>query len=338
MIKIDAKTLITAPDIETFVKEFIPLYIKEVEAILNGAVVPDIDTSFECMGRRIRANIYCGKSGINMALRILADKIPTSDELKLPPSVKNLAEFPDGLVVIVGTAGSGKSTTLASIINIINHTKHVNIITIEDPIEYIYEEDKARIEQRDVKIHTPDFKEAVRGAMRQNPDVLLVGELRDLEAISSALTLAEAGNLVFCTLHAKSVPGTIDRIIDVFPAESQEQIRVQLSSVLRGIVHQRLVPDLRGGRVPLTEILMVDNVVSGMIRQRQKSNSIRDHLRSQKLSGSVHLVDNVVWLCRNNNLSLESIKSILSNDDYNLAKSILSNGKTGKLLFGGDSI
>lgn len=330
----NGQTFVAFPDLKEFVKEYIPRCLKQFGDMSNGALVPDIDTSFECLGRRIRANIYNGANGINLALRILSDEIPTTTELKLPPSVKNFAELPNGLVIVVGTTGSGKSTTLASIINIINHTKYVNIITIEDPIEYIYSEDKARIVQREVGTHTPDFNEAVRGSMRQDPDVLLVGELRDLQTISSALTLAETGHLVFCTLHAKSVTDTIDRIIDVFSAEGQEQIRVQLSSVLRGIIHQRLVPDLSGGRVPLTEILVVDDVVSGMIRQKQKSNSIRDYLRSQKFGGSVHLVDNVVWLCKNNCLSLESVKNVLSSDDFTLAKSILASGDKNRFVIG----
>jgi len=318
-----------------FVKKYLPKCTEAFENMEKGGVSSDIDTSFECLGRRMRVNIYNGLDGINMALRLLSDKIPTVDELKLPPSVKTLAEFPNGLVIVVGTTGSGKSTTLASILNIINHNKCVNIITIEDPIEYIYQEDKSRIVQREVGTHTPSFDEAVRGAMRQDPDVLLVGELRDLKTISSALTLAETGHLVFCTLHAKSVTDTIDRIIDVFPSDGQEQIRVQLASVLKAVVHQRLVQDTSGGRVPLTEILMVDDVVSGMIRQKQASNSMRDHLRTQKQGGSVHLVDNAVWLCRGGYLSLENVKPILSSDDYSLAKSILASGGKGRFTFGG---
>ncbi len=303
------------------------------ENMMNN-VTTDIDTSFDCLGRRLRANVYKGLSGVNIALRLLGEKIPTIEELKLPSSIVNLAKFKSGLVIVVGTTGSGKSTTLASIIDIINHTEQVNVLTIEDPIEYIYKSDKARIEQREVGTHISSFSEASRGAMRQDPDVLLIGELRDLPTIASALTLAETGHLVFCTLHAKSVPETIDRVIDVFPHEGQEQIRVQLASVLKAVVHQKLVPSIESGLTPLVELLIVDDVVSGMIRQKQQLNTIRDHLRTQKLNGNVHLADNVVWHCRSNHIRLETVKSYISNDDFQIAKVILASGKNS-LLFGG---
>jgi len=314
---------------------------KEIIKFLNGTMsfeytdnLDDIDTSFECLDRRIRANIYRGMSGISMALRVLNEKIPTLDNLALPQSISAYTKMVSGLVLVVGSTGSGKSTTLASIINTINNISSLNILTIEDPIEYVYAEGKSRIEQREVGVHTKSFNEAVRSAMRQDPDIILVGELRDLDTISNAITLAETGHLVFATLHAKSVPDTIDRIIDVFPCEGQEQIRVQLSSVLRGVVHQRLVQNLKSGLVPIVEILMVDDVVSGMIKQKQKSNSLRDYLRSQKNLGSVHLADNIVWHVENARIELDTIKNILSADDYNLAKSILlaRNKRTG---FGG---
>lgn len=328
---------ITLDAIELFVSTYIPSCLELFKKLTKGMLDFDIDTSFECLERRIRANFYLSSSGVNIALRILSEKIPTVDELKLPPSIVNLAKLKTGLVIVVGTTGSGKSTTLASIINIINHNEQVNIITIEEPIEYIYSSDKSRIEQREVGTHTKSFAEAARGAMRQDPDVLLIGELRDLTTISSALSLAETGHLVFCTLHAKSVTDTIDRAIDVFPHEGQEQIRVQLASVLKAVVHQKLVPSTGGGLTPLVELLIVDDIVSGMIRQKQQSNSLRDHLRSQKLNGNVHLADNVVWHCRNNQIKLESVKNFLSTDDYTIAKSILSSGRNN-LLFGGGAV
>ena len=327
--------LITSDEIEEFMERHMPFKLKAYEDLAKNKSNTDIDASFECLGRRLRANIYKGIGGISIALRLLEENIPNIEELLLPSSVHRFAKFIDGLVLIVGTTGSGKSTTIASIINEINNMRCVNILTVEDPIEYIYKENKARIEQREVGAHVSGFCEAVRSAMRQDPDVILVGELRDLDTIANTITLAETGHLVLGTLHAKSVSDTVERIIDVFPSQQQEQIRVQLSSVLRGIVHQRLVPNLQGGLIPLAEVLMVDDVISGMIRQRQKSNSMRDYLRSQKEHGSIHLADNAVWHCQNNRFELEQLKNILSGDDYTLAKSILHHEQDKKYAFGG---
>lgn len=326
---------VTSDEIKIFIERFLPFKFGTYEALMKNKLNTDIDASFECLGRRLRANIYKGLDGINVALRLLEDRIPTIDELLLPSSVHKFAKMINGLILVVGTTGSGKSTTVASIINEINSMSCVNILTVEDPIEYIYRENKARIEQREVGTHVSGFCEAARSAMRQDPDVILVGELRDLDTIANTITLAETGHLVFGTLHTKSVVDTIDRMIDVFPSQQQEQIRIQLSSVLRGIVYQRLVPSLQSGLVPLTEVLMVDDVISGMIRQRQKSNSLRDYLRSQKEAGSVHLADNTVWHCKNNRIQLEQAKNILSVDDYSLAKSILNHEQEKKSVFGG---
>lgn len=318
--------IVTKEDIGRFFMRRLPPWLDD-KIKTNNPLQEDIDTSFEYCNRRIRANIFVGISGINIALRILGERVPKINELNLPPSIESLTKLSSGLVIVVGVTGSGKTTTLASIIDSINHNRKMNIISIEDPIEYIYIPDKSRIEQRELYTHTPSFSAAIKGAMRQDPNVILIGELRDLDTISSALTLAETGHLVFCTLHAKSVPDTIDRIIDVFPAEAKEQIRYQLSSVLRCIIYQKLIPDLKGGMLPLVEILISDDVIAGMIRQKQSFNSVRDYLRSQRTSGNVHLVDNVVWHCKNGRITLESIKNILIPNDYTIANTILLNGR-----------
>lgn len=321
---IPGMSVVSKEDIRHFLKYHLPPWL-DIEMRISDTPQEDIDASFEYCKRRLRANIFVGASGINIALRVLGEGIPKISELNLPPSVENLTMLSSGLVIVVGTTGSGKTTTLASIIDSINHSRKVNIISIEDPIEYIYIPDKSRIEQRELYTHTPSFSAAIKGALRQDPDVLLIGELRNLDTISSALTLAETGHLVFCTLHAKSVPDTIDRIIDVFPAESKEQIRYQLASVLKCIIHQKLIPDLKGEMLPLVEMLMSDDVVVGMIRQKQSFNSVRDYLRSKRTRGNVHLVDNVIWHCQNGGITLDNIKNILLPNDYAMAKAILSN-------------
>ena len=319
----------TLEDIRRFVKQYLPFMAHQLEQLAEGSCLKDIDTSFSYHASRMRANLFLSSNGVNLALRILSDRIPTPEELHLPATVSELANETGGLILIVGTTGSGKSTTLASILNIINHTRCVNILTIEDPIEYLYKQEKARIEQRELDTHTPSYEAAIRGAMRQDPDIIALGELRDLNTISSALTLAETGHLVFSSLHTASVADTIDRMIDVFPAEGQEQIRIQLASVLRCVIHQRLVPAVSGGRIPLVEILKVDDVVRSMIRNKQQSNSLRDYLRSRSVNGNIHLADNVVWHCNAGLLSLESVQYILSANDYNLAKTLLNKRSGG---------
>jgi len=316
--------IIGVDTIDGFVEEYMPKVLNKYIELREHRVLKPVDAAFEYLGRRFRANIYMSSSGINLAIRILNDKFLTLDKLCLPESIANFTELGTGLVLVVGTTGSGKSTTLASIIDAINHKRCENIITIEHPIEYKYVEDLCRIEQCEVGTHVESFDEATIAAMRQDPDIVLVGELRDLSTIQNAVTLAETGHLVFGTLHAKSIPDTVDRIIDVFPAGQQEQIRFQVSSVLKGIVHQRLIKSNLGGMTPLVEMLMLDDVASAMIRQRQKSNALRDYLRGKSELGNVHIADNAAWHSKCGRIDIESIKNILLPDDYNIAKSILS--------------
>ncbi|MGL4403813.1 MAG: type IV pilus twitching motility protein PilT [Fusobacteriaceae bacterium] len=214
---------------------------------------------------RYRANLHMESNEVSLVLRALNTDIPDIGSLKLPPIVSNFAHFHNGLVLVTGATGSGKSTTLASLIDQINKTRSENIITIEDPIEYVYSKKKSLIRQREVGRDTPSFARALKGALRQDPDVILVGELRDLESIESALTAAETGHLVFATLHTNGAAETIDRIVDVFPEEKQHQIRIQLSSVLRAVVSQDLIKSLQGGRVVATEVLIVTKAASNLI-------------------------------------------------------------------------
>lgn len=311
--------------INTFVQSAFVIYnaYKNVEIKNKDDVIPlPIDAAFSFMTRRFRLNIYKSYNGINMALRLLSDKILSLPDLHLPDAVEQFTKIQSGMYLVVGTTGSGKSTTLASIIDAINHSRAENILTIEQPIEYIHHSDKSRIEQIEVGKDVPTFEAATVAAMRQDPNIALVGEMRDLATIHNAITLAETGHVVYATLHAKSVTETIDRMIDVFPPNQQEQIRIQVASVLKGVVHQTLVKGTDGKLVPLIEQLVVDDVISAMILGKQKSNTIRDHLRGKSMLGNVHIADNAAWHIQNGRMTVENVKRYMSPDDYNIVKSL----------------
>jgi twitching motility protein PilT len=217
---------------------------------------------------RFRVNVYYQREALGAAFRLIPQEIKSLEELNLPHILHSLAEYPRGLVLVTGPTGSGKSTTLAAIIDEINRTRAEHILTVEDPIEFVHRHKRCIVNQREIGPDATSFGEALRAALRQDPDVILVGEMRDLETISTALTAAETGHLVFGTLHTQSAPSTIDRIIDVFPAEQQEQIRIQIASSLQGVVTQALLPTADGmGRVPALEVLLPDDAVRNLIRQ-----------------------------------------------------------------------
>ncbi len=217
---------------------------------------------------RFRVNTYFQRGTVAAAFRLVPAKIKPLDELGMPESLYELAEKPRGLVLVTGPTGSGKSTTLASLLNYINRNRHEHIVTVEDPIEFLHTHGTCVVNQREIGPDAVSFAEALRAALRQDPDVILVGEMRDLETISTALTAAETGHLVFGTLHTQSAPSTIDRVIDVFPPEQQNQIRQQLSMTLQGVVTQNLLPTADGrGRTPALEILIPDDAVRNLIRQ-----------------------------------------------------------------------
>lgn len=226
----------------------------------------DYSFSFGSLAR-FRVNAFRERGNLAAAFRLIPNKIPTLEELALPQVVSTFADYPRGLVLVTGPTGSGKSTTLAALINKINHEKAVHIITIEDPIEFTYESKRSLIVQREVHYDTFSFARALKSVLREDPDVVLLGEMRDLETMSSAITIAETGHLVFATLHTNSAAQSIDRMIDVFPAEQQPQIRSQLSNVLMAILSQRLVPAIAGGRVAATEIMVANTAVRSIIRE-----------------------------------------------------------------------
>jgi twitching motility protein PilT len=217
---------------------------------------------------RFRVNVYFQRESIGAAFRLIPAELKTLEELGIPASLHQLAEKPRGLVLVTGPTGSGKSTTLAALIDEINRNRSEHILTIEDPIEFLHRHKRCIVNQREIGPDAISFAEGLRAALRQDPDVILVGEMRDLETIGTALTAAETGHLVFGTLHTQSAPSTIDRIIDVFPAEQQEQIRIQIANSLQGVVTQTLLPTADGaGRIPALEILLPDDAVRNLIRQ-----------------------------------------------------------------------
>ena len=216
---------------------------------------------------RFRVNAFNEKGNLAAAFRLIPTKVPTIEELGMPQVVSTFAEYPRGLVLVTGPTGSGKSTTLAALVNKINMEKSAHIVTIEDPIEFTHKSKRSVVVQREVHYDTFSFSRALKSVLRQDPDVVLLGEMRDLETMSSAITIAETGHLVFATLHTNSAAQSIDRMIDVFPAEQQPQIRSQLSAVLMAVCSQRLIPAIGGGRVVAAEIMVANSAVRSIIRE-----------------------------------------------------------------------
>jgi twitching motility protein PilT len=229
----------------------------------------ELDMSYALPGKaRFRVNVYWQRDSIGAAFRLIPYDIKGVSSLGLPQSVEQLADYPRGFVVVTGPTGSGKSTTLAAMVDKVNNEKPVHIMTVEDPIEFLHNHKRAMINQREVGTDTRSFANALRHVLRQDPDVILVGEMRDLETISTAITAAETGHLVFATLHTQDAPQTIDRIIDVFPAHQQQQVRVQLATTIQGIVSQQLIPKADGtGLVVACEVLVATSAVRNLIRE-----------------------------------------------------------------------
>ena len=230
----------------------------------------EVDFSYNFEDRaRLRINVFYQKGGVSAALRLIPAQIKTIEELSLPPILHQFANATQGFILITGPSSHGKSTTLAAIIDEINHTRADHIITIEDPIEYVFTDDKAIIDQREVRQDALSFPTALRATFRQDPDVIMVGEMRDAETIATAITAAETGHLVFATLHTNSASQTVHRIVDSFAPEQQAQVRSQLSGSLLGVVSQRLVPRIKGGLIPAAEIMISNPAVANLIRENK---------------------------------------------------------------------
>ena len=256
----------------------------------------DTDFAYEIAGlARFRANIFADRRGPGAVFRVIPSKILTAEQLGLSPHILQLCQLNKGLVLVTGPTGSGKSTTLCAMIDYINKTRQDHIITIEDPIEFVHPNQKCLINQREVHTHTDSFKDALRAALREDPDIVLVGELRDLETVAIAIETAETGHLVFGTLHTTTAASTVDRVIDQFPADRQAQIRIMLSESLKGVIAQTLCRKIGGGRVAALEVLIVTGAVSNLIREA-KTFQIPSIMQVNKANGMVGLNDALMEL------------------------------------------
>jgi len=297
-----------------------PILTPEMAAGLIGALLneeqqeklineKEIDFAFSYENKiRFRINVYFQKGYLSAALRLIPVHIRTIEELGLPPLLHEFTKYQQGFFLVVGPAGHGKTTTLAALIDEINHKRMEHIITIEDPIEYTYSQDRALIDQREVGIDTVSFHRGLRSVLRQDPDVIMIGEMRDPESISIALTAAETGHLVFSTLHTNSASQTIDRIVDSFPGAQQGQIRSQLATTLIGIVSERLIPRISGGRIPACEIMFANSAIKNLIREK-KTYQIDLVIETSVQEGMVSLNRSLVELVRKREISLESAEN-----------------------------
>ena len=307
-----------------YLSNYQPLNSQEVEQMIFSILKPDqkellinnkeIDFSFGFGGGaygelgRFRTNVYYQRGAMSAAFRFLQPIIRTVEQLKIPKIAHSFAELKQGFILVTGPTGHGKSTTLAAIINEINLARADHILTIEDPIEYVYPAGKSIISQREMDIDTHSWSLALRSALREDPDVVLIGEMRDPETVSSALTIAETGHLVFSTLHTNSASQTIDRIIDSFPASQQPQIRTQLAATLKGVISQRLIPRIDGGRVPGVEVLMGTPAVASNIREG-KTHLIDSIIQTSQDAGMITLESSLASLVLAGTISLETAKA-----------------------------
>jgi twitching motility protein PilT len=292
-----------------------PLSKEDVEALVLGLLSgeqkalynlnKEVDLSLAFGQKaRFRANVFTEQGRPAAALRLIPWKVPTLEELNLPPVLSDFGKLPQGLVLITGPTGHGKSTTIAALIDYINSTRPCHIVTIEDPIEYVFTPKKALIAQREMYKDTVSWDTALRSALREDPEVVFVGEMRDFDTVAATITIAETGHLVFATLHTNSASQAVDRIIDVFPEDQQNQIRSQLSSILEGIVSQRLLTRLGGGRIVATEILLMSDAVRNLIREA-KTYQIDNVIATSYDLGMVSLERSLASLVKKGLVSLE---------------------------------
>lgn len=298
-----------------------PLTEDDCEAMaefLIGAPMPktgEVDLAVEIGGRRCRVNLFRRQGRVACALRILAENIPELESLGLPPAVLDFPALRRGIVLVTGETGSGKSTTLAAILRRINETREEHILTLEDPIEYIHAPDRCLVNQREIGRDTASYAEGLRAALREDPDVILIGEMRDLPTIETALTAAETGHLVFATLHTNSAADSIDRMVDVFPAERQRQIRMQLSMTLQAVLAQQLLPRRGGGRAAACEVMVVSPAIRNLIREG-KTPQIANAVATSADIGSVTMDNAILKLYKDRVISAETARGAAHDPEY----------------------
>lgn len=311
MLRVDGELRVlegSAPLSEDRVKELVFQLLNEDQKDIFLAN-KELDFSF-AMGQaaRFRVNVFHERGRMAAALRYIPTQIRSIEQLNLPHQVKNFTRLPQGFVLVTGPTGHGKSTTLAAIINEINEERAEHIVTIEDPIEYVYPNRRSLVSQREMHLDTHSWDVALRSVLREDPNVVLIGEMRDYETIAAALTIAETGHLVFSTLHTNSAAQTIDRILDVFPEHQQNQVRAQLAMTLEGVVSQRLLPQIDGGRIPATEVLLANPAVQNAIREGKTHQIDNMILTSQEL-GMLSLEHSLARLVKAGKITRENALS-----------------------------
>jgi twitching motility protein PilT len=293
IVPLDEYDILTAEATEAILVEFMPERNREEFSKIN-----DTDFAYELKGfGRFRCNVFRNRLGMGGVFRLIPDKIVTAEDLNLPKAITDLCYLTKGLCVVTGPTGSGKSTTLCGMIDLINRKRKGHIITIEDPIEFVHPNKMCLINQREVGVHTTGFKRALKAALREAPDIVLVGEMRDLETIEIAVETAETGHLVFGTLHTTTAASTVDRLIDQFPADRQQQIRMMLSSSLKGVVAQNLLKKKGGGRIAALEVLIITSAISSLIRDA-KTYQIPSQMTIGKKFGMQTLNDSLLDLIK----------------------------------------
>ena len=300
------------PQTQALIAEIYQLPDRPMDGFLRSG---DDDFSFAVPGlARFRVNAYRQRGSLAAVVRVVAFDIPNWQDLGIPQAVMNLADLAHGLVLFTGAAGSGKSTTQACIIDRINRTREAHIITLEDPIEYLHRDQKSIVSQREIAIDTADYLSGLRACLRQAPDVILLGEMRDHETIRTAMTAAETGHLLIATLHTKGTVNSIDRIVDSFPSTQQTQIRVQLSMVLHTVVSQQLLPDKNGGLVPAYEIMHMNSAIRAMIRDC-KSHQINNAIASGSGEGMISMDQSILALYQAGTITRETALDYADNPE-----------------------
>lgn len=307
MIRIDGR-LVAVPNEEVLTTETVAKLIQSFmtqEQLERLKLRKEVDFSFGYLTTRFRTNTYFQKSNMAASLRLISKEIKNIADLGLPTILEKFTSPSQGFFIITGPTGHGKSTTLAAMINHINQARAEHIVTIEDPIEYVFEHNKSIISQREVGSDTNSFARALRSSLREDPNVVLVGEMRDLETIDAALTLAETGHLVFTTLHTNSAAQTADRIVDVFPPHQQQQVRMQLANVLLGVVSQRLLPRTAGGRIAACEIMVANSAVRATIREG-KTHQLPNIIQTSAAEGMITMDKVLAELVSKGEITIDS--------------------------------